>query len=290
MARRRCQPPANKTMKTALGSPAESNAVESGGNLLRLDDLGGAISRGLSSIHCAEKREQCMNWQYDEMRQVGLDFENSGEVSEYDFKQGSNQVAEQELIGRLGIAAGHAVVDLGCGTGSFALEAARAGANVRAVDVSESMLSFVQSAASREKLDGIQTEHAGFLTFDAEPDTVDFVVSRFALHHLPDFWKQAALLRLNSALRPDGLLYLRDVAFSFEPGSYVDGVEEWIDRMSHASGFKPADFRTHVREEFSTYTWVLDGILERAGFSIIEKNYQSSEYAEYLCRPSQIST
>jgi hypothetical protein len=43
----------NKMMKNIVGSLDESNAVESGDNLFRLDDLGGAIPRRLSPIRWA---------------------------------------------------------------------------------------------------------------------------------------------------------------------------------------------------------------------------------------------
>ena len=36
-----------------------------------------------------------MSWHYDEMRQVGVDFENRDQVAEYDSKQGSNRIAER---------------------------------------------------------------------------------------------------------------------------------------------------------------------------------------------------
>jgi len=224
-------------------------------------------------------------WMYDEMRQVGVDFENADLVAQYDAKQGSDASAERRLVERLGIEPGDVVVDLGCGTGSFAREAARAGARVRAVDVSQAMLDFVRSAASRDAGAILEVEHAGFLTFDASPASVDVVVSRFALHHLPDFWKQVALLRLHAALRPEGRLYLRDVVFSFEPSSHEEAVEDWVSRMPAASGFAREEFETHVRDEFSTFSWVLEGFLERAGFEIVERELSSPEYAEYLCRP-----
>lgn len=41
-----------------------------------------------------------MGWHYDEMRQVGVDFENSTEVAEYDSNQGSGSAAELGLISR----------------------------------------------------------------------------------------------------------------------------------------------------------------------------------------------
>jgi hypothetical protein len=86
------------------------------------------------------------------------------------------------------------------------------------------------------------------------------------------------------ALRPGGLLYLRDVVFSFDPGSYEAAIDHWVRRMPRISGFSQQDFETHVREEYSTFAWVLEGLIARAGLEIVEKSYPSAEYAEYLCR------
>ena len=226
-----------------------------------------------------------VDWVYDEMRQVGVDFENPEQVAQYDSKQGSDREAERQLVERLSILPGQVVVDLGCGTGSFAREAARAGARVRAIDVSRTMLETLRDAAVREGLSDLQVEHAGFLSFEASPNSLDVVVSRFALHHLPDFWKQVALLRLHDGIRPGGCLYLRDVVFSFEANSCEASVENWIRRMPELSGFSRQEFETHVREEYSTFAWILEGLLERAGFEIFEREYPMPEYAEYLCTP-----
>lgn len=227
-----------------------------------------------------------MSWHYDEMRQVGLDFDSITQVADYDAKQGSNRAAEQELIDRLRISPGQLVVDLGCGTGSFAREAARAGARVRAVDVSAAMLTFVRNAAAHDGIAGLECERAGFLTFDAQPNSIDCIVSRFALHHLPDFWKQVALIRLSRALKPGGLLYLRDVVFSFDPRSYESVIDAWVRRMPAVSGFSQRDFETHVSDEFSTFSWVLEGFIARADLEIVERACPAPEYAEYVCRRS----
>ena len=53
------------------------------------------------------------------------------------------------------------------------------------------------------------------------------------------------------------------------------------------SGFSQSEFETHVREEYSTFSWVLEGFLERAGLEILEREYPAPEYAEYLCRPQE---
>ena len=57
--------------------------------------------------------------------------------------------------------------------------------------------------------------------------------------------------------------------------------------MPDVSGFSQKDFETHVREEYSTFSWVLEGLIARAGFEIVEKQYPSCEYAEYLCTPTR---
>jgi len=226
-----------------------------------------------------------MTWKYNELRQVGVDFENFDQVAQYDLKQGSDRGTERRLVERFCVSPGQVVVDLGCGTGSFALEAARVGASVRAVDVSRTMLDFVHDAASREGLSNLEIEHAGFLTFKAPKSSIDLVVSRFALHHLPDFWKQVALIRLNDVLRPAGRLYVQDVVFSFDVETYDIAIEDWVSRMPKESGFSRTEFETHVREEYSTFAWVLEGFFDRAGFDILDKMYFSQEYAEYVCGP-----
>ena len=223
-------------------------------------------------------------WYYDEFRQVGVDFEAIAEVAEYERKQGASPDAERALIARLGIGTGSVVVDLGCGTGSFAREAARHDATVHAVDVADAMLAFAEQKARAQGIDGIRFHRAGFLTFAASPGSVDVVVTRFALHHLPDFWKQVALLRIAEMLRDGGTLFLRDVIFSFEPDAYRTSLEAWIARMPAIAGFSAEEFATHAREEYSTFAWVLEGMLGRAGFEIGEKRYTAPEYAEYVCR------
>ena len=223
-------------------------------------------------------------WQYDELQQVGTDFEDAAQVASYEARQGADPRAEHALVERLGIGPGSVVVDLGCGTGAFARAAARQGALVHAVDVSRAMLDHARARAEAEGVRGLTFHRAGFLTFAPAPASVDRVVTRFALHHLPDFWKQVALVRMAAMLRPGGQLFLRDVAFSFPPGDYIRAIPAWIERMPRISGYAREDFETHVRDEHSTFAWVLHGMLERAGFEVLEAREPQVEYAEWLCR------
>lgn len=229
-------------------------------------------------------------WFYDELQQVGVDFEDMTQVEAYDRNQGSNAEAERALLQRLGISAGHTVIDLGTGTGEFAVQAAIAGAHVHAVDVSQAMLSYAKQKAHAAGAVNIEFHHAGFLTYEHQADPADFIVTRAVLHHLSDFWKMVGCLRMASMMKSEGVLYLRDAVFSFEPAEYRSRIDAWINQKAKpdGEGFTKNDFEMHVREEHSTFGWIIEGILTRAGFEIEAANYVATEYAEYVCRRAKV--
>jgi ubiquinone/menaquinone biosynthesis C-methylase UbiE len=226
-------------------------------------------------------------WFYNEFQQTGVDFEATAQVAAYDRNQrSSSEQAERELIEWLGISAGHTVIDLGAGTGTFAIQAYKAGARVHAVDVSPTMLAYAQNKARAANAETIEFHHAGFLTYEHRGESVDFIVTKAALHHLPDFWKMVALLRMASMLKAGGILYLRDAVFSFNASEYRSSIDAWIARMAKPAGegFTVSDFETHIREEYSTFGWIIEGMLTRAGFEIEQADYLAPEYAQYVCR------
>lgn len=73
--------------------------------------------------------------------------------------------------------------------------------------------------------------------------------------------------------------------FSFEAPQYQDSINAWIKRVSKPAGegFTAEDFATHVREEHSTFSWIIEGMLTRAGFEIESADYPTPEYAQYIC-------
>jgi ubiquinone/menaquinone biosynthesis C-methylase UbiE len=144
-------------------------------------------------------------WFYNEFQQIGVDFEDTARVEAYDHNQrSSSEEAERELVEWLGISVGHIVIDLGAGTGTFAIQASKAGARVHAVDVSPTMLAYTQQKAHAINAQNIQFHHAGFLSYEHRGDRADFIVTKAAFHHLPDFWKMVALLRMASMLKAGG--------------------------------------------------------------------------------------
>jgi putative AdoMet-dependent methyltransferase len=225
------------------------------------------------------------DWYYDELRQLGVDFADAAAVAAYDRNQGREPAEDRALIADLGIGPSDLVIDIGCGTGQFACEAAKVAREVIAVDVSPAMLDFARRRAADAGLGNLRCRHSGFLSYAHEGPPADLVISKFALHHLPDFWKAVALARIRDWLRPGGSFFLRDVVFSFGPADCMRGVEDWIARVAQPAGqgFTREDFATHVREEHSSFRWILEGLIERAGLRILAVECADEAYADFLC-------
>jgi hypothetical protein len=76
---------------------------------------------------------------------------------------------------------------------------------------------------------------------------------------------------MNAMLRSGGQLYLKDVIF--EEADATASISRWIDELGGIGGAKlREEIALHVREEYSTYDWILEGLLQRAGFRIQSKN------------------
>lgn len=226
------------------------------------------------------------DWQWNEMQQVGTDYTDLAQVEAYDERMGTFRDVDdenQEILGLLDLPEGAAVVEIGCGTGRFARAAAAAGLAVTAVDVSAVMLEYVKHKVSAEELPPIATQHAGFLTMDLPAGSLDAAVSGAALHHLPDLWKLVALRNICRALKPGGQFILRDVVFSL---SEDEPPEASFERFSAAFPDMRKEAARHVAQEFSTYDWIMEGLLMRAGFELCAKERPTESFMAYHCRRS----
>ena len=226
-----------------------------------------------------------LSWRWDETEAINRDFGDREVVAAYDERHRRFRDVDGEnaaVLDPLDVRPGHVVGDFGCGTGAFARAAARRGAAVYAVDLSAAMLDFVDWKAREEKLDGLRCRRGGFLSYVHDGPPFDVLHSSLALHHLPDFWKQVALERLGGLLKTGGRFHLMDVVF--EPENRDANVEAWIAQMEAAQGREIADsLRAHVRREYSTFTWILEGLLVRAGFRIDHAERSGGVLAHYYC-------
>jgi hypothetical protein len=88
---------------------------------------------------------------------------------------------------------------------------------------------------------------------------------------------------MNSMLKPGGLLYIHDVIYA--QTDTEANISRWVDRLGEIGGTQLRDeVATHVKEEFSTFDWIMDGLLERAGFSILSKEIVEGVIGTYLCK------
>jgi putative AdoMet-dependent methyltransferase len=226
-------------------------------------------------------------WYYDELRHSGVDYSNPSQVAVYDerhqrfrdYRKDSEAVLE-----RLGVKTGDTILDMGAGTGAFTLHAAPLCKTVYAVDISRAMLDYCRQKAAARNLHNIVFRQGGFLTYEHTAEPVDFAVSSAVLHHLPDFWKYLGLQRLRRILKPGGRLYLFDIVFPGTESDFRGQIEAWIGSMTEKAGAEfAAEVETHIRDEHSTYDWIMEGMLTRAGFRIDQAEYTNGFGAAYLC-------
>lgn len=227
-------------------------------------------------------------WLLDELASAGRENLDAGHASLYDDKENAQADAEIKILTSLGLNKGSTLVDLGAGTGQLALAAAPRCARVVAVDVSPVMLDVIRDKLRARRLSNVEVVEAGFLSYEHQGKPADFVYSRWALHHLPDFWKSIALSRIRTFIGAGGVLRLTDIVYSFSPADATDRVKQWCAALpEHApeSEWVRADIEEHVRDEHSTYTWLLEPMIERSGFRIDNAQYSSDGFqAEYVVR------
>ena len=227
------------------------------------------------------------NWTLNEVASAGRENLDAAHASQYDEKENANAYAELELLKTLGLSETSEVVDLGAGTGQFTLVAAPACARVVAVDVSPVMLAVLKNKVHMAQLENVEIVQSSFLTYEHQGNPADFLYSRFALHHLPDFWKVVALGHLRRITRVGGVLRLWDVVYSFSPQDAQSSLEAWCATLADDTdgGWRRADIEEHIRDEHSTFAWLLESMMERSGFHIEQADYTSDGiFARYVAR------
>jgi len=217
------------------------------------------------------------DWYYNERGRIGLE---PAVASIYDRNDDSDLRARAALT-MLGVQKGWRVADIGCGNGVLATEAALMGAEVDAVDISPAMLALAEVYA-RDRRAPVRTQSAGLLSFAYQPSSYDLIVSEFTLHHLPDFWKAVALARIFAALKPGANFYLRDIVFVSMPDGSERGVEQWADFNIKNHDFARDSVVSHMRDEYSTFGWVMERMLTEVGFVLISADYHAPLHGTYL--------
>jgi SAM-dependent methyltransferase len=220
-----------------------------------------------------------LNGRFDEVAHAGAEHLDADYVEAYDKKSPTDWSDDVATLLELGVGPTTTVVDLGAGTGTFGHAIAPYVARVVSVDVSEPMV-------ARMRARGVEAVCAGFLGYEHDGDPPGAVFTRNALHHLPDFWKAIALERVARLLQPGGVLRLRDLVYSFQPHEADKAIASWLAAATEdaTQGWTAVQLAEHVRKEHSTFTWLLEPMLESAGFEIRDRWLSPNRmYAAYTC-------
>jgi SAM-dependent methyltransferase len=224
----------------------------------------------------------------DELALAGAEHLDPAYVAVYERKAQFDPTDDLVELRSHGLGFSSTLIDFGAGTGAFALAAASHCRRVIAVDVSPAMVEALRRNVAEQGATNVDCVQAGFLSYEREGEPVEFVYTRNALHHLPDFWKGVAMRRLAGLLAPGGILRLRDLVFSFGLDDAEARIAAWIDDAAaerSEDGWTRDELEAHVREEYSTFTWLLEPLFERAGFEVVSADYGTAgAYAAYVCR------
>lgn len=228
-----------------------------------------------------------LDWRYDELAFSGTDFTDLKVVEEYDEKHSRFRDYKKETEERLrllDLQPDAEIIDLGCGTGAFTLNAAGSCGKVYAVDISSLMLEYTEKKAQEAGLKNIEFINGGLLSYEHKAKPVNAVVSSMVLHHLPDFWKQVALKRIYDMIKPGGKFFLFDVIFSFDFNDYEKVFDEWLEmfKSSNGEGFAKQAAR-HISHEYSTFLWTMESMMEKAGFEVDSVTCEKQMLAKILC-------
>ena len=223
----------------------------------------------------------------DEIALAGPEHLDSAYVESYDRKARVEPDEDLALLREHGLNPDSTLVDLGAGTGTFALAAAAHCRRVIAVDVSPAMVAAIRRKTEQAAITNVECVQAGFLSYEHAGPPPDAIYTRNALHHLPDFWKAVALRRMAQLLRPGGVLYLRDLVFAFDLRDAHEFVGAWLEtgRENPEDGWTREELEVHLRDEHSTFNWLLEPMIEQAGFRIDWAWHGGLRvYAHYICR------
>lgn len=173
------------------------------------------------------------------------------------------------LVTQLGVHAGMKVLDVGCGDGTTALPAARAGADVLGVDIARNLVEAGNRRAAEMGLSNLRFQHGDACDLHGVPDaSFDLVVSIFGAMFAPrPFDVAKALARVT---RPGGRIVM---------GNWIPGDPTLVAQiLKISSAYSPPPPEGFI----SPMTWGVEAnVVERFGAAGIASDRIVCERATY---------
>jgi ubiquinone/menaquinone biosynthesis C-methylase UbiE len=126
--------------------------------------------------------------------------------------RGQIRQLRSKVVDVAGIGAGRRLLDVGCGTGTLAILAARLGgpdAQVSGIDPAPRQIARAKAKARRAGLD-IDFRQGVIEDLPFDEASVDAVTSTLMMHHLPDELKAKGLAEIGRVLKPGGRVVIAD--------------------------------------------------------------------------------
>ncbi|HWF79764.1 MAG TPA: class I SAM-dependent methyltransferase [Streptosporangiaceae bacterium] len=105
------------------------------------------------------------------------------------------------------------VLDVGCGSGQLSLLLAELGARVLAIDPSQLMIDRLEKRAAKRGPIGLECLATPIERLSLPAESVDLIVTSYALHYLRDVDKGRLVAAAYHWLRPGGMLIVADMMF-----------------------------------------------------------------------------
>ena len=229
-----------------------------------------------------------MGEKFDETEYAGPEHLDPDYVAKYDSKARTDPTEDVKHLKDFGLGADSVALDFGAGTGTFAAAVAPLCKKVIAVDVSPAMISAMRAKIEKLGLTNVEIVESGFLNFEAPSGSIDFVYSRNALHSLPNDQKKQALKKIADLLTSLGILYLKDLVYSFPKEEADTYLSAWLEAAPEhpEDGWTREELQTHIDTEFSVYSDELEAMLDQAGFEIMGDPDHSGNkiFSAYICQ------
>jgi SAM-dependent methyltransferase len=129
-----------------------------------------------------------------------------------------DRALKRRVLGHAALAGGEDVLDVGCGTGTLAVAAARAapGVRVTGLDADASILARAHKKAAGAGLQ-IRFDQGRSTALPYADTSFDLALATLFFHHLPDDAKRQTAAELVRVLRPGGRLVVGDVGRPHDP-------------------------------------------------------------------------
>ena len=115
------------------------------------------------------------------------------------------------IYNTVGVAGNFSILDIGFGTGALTTQLYHAGHAITGIDFSPKMIALAQQKMPNAAL--IEWDFADGLPGQVNRQKYDYIVSTYAMHHLPDGQKIDLINNLLACLKQGGKILIGDVSF-----------------------------------------------------------------------------